>query len=287
MAEPWTVMSLNTQYGGGSDGEGRPSERWGALADMIASVRPHILLAQELTGWARDPRLHAAAERSLQRRGWPLRFLLAPSRTDFHTAVAFAPQVLCWRQYETKYAHLTDNGYGVAVLADVGADEDEPGVTVISAHLSAYSAEAAAQEAQRMAARLHRYGGVGILGGDINNMPLGDREPDWAALPPYNRSARCVPHLSPDEPWRGNRAVGEVLARAGLVDVAAYLAETQDRPQLRAATGNGGVRVDQFHVTENLRDGLLGYEQLAAASDHDAIVMRLDPATAMQSGRRQ
>ncbi|MFA1548859.1 hypothetical protein [Actinomadura chokoriensis] len=278
MAGPWTVMSVNTQYGGRFDSDGRPVDRWGPIADAIASVEPHILLAQELTGWGHDPRLHAAAERSLQRRGWPLRFLVAPSATGFHTAVAYQPEVLCWRQYETKYAHLTDNGYGVAVLADVDADEDEPGLTVISAHLSAYSTQAAAQEAQRMAVRLHRYGGRGILGGDINNMPLGDREPDWAAVPPYNRSARCLPRTGPDEPWRGNRAVGEVLANAGLVDVAAHLADTQHRPELRAATGRGRVRVDQYHVTEPLRDALLDYERLPGLSDHDAIVMRLDSA---------
>ncbi|MFA1539908.1 hypothetical protein [Actinomadura monticuli] len=271
-------MSLNTQYGGRSDSAGRQEDRWELIADMIASVRPHILLAQELAGWGRDPRLHAAAERSLQRRGWPLRFLVAPSQTDSHTAVAFQQEVLCWRQHETKYSPLVENGYGVAVLADVDADEDEPGLTVISAHLTAYSAEAGAVEAQRMVARLHRYGGRGILGGDINNMPLGDAEPDWVAAPPHNRSARCLARTSPDGPWRGNRVVGEVLARADLVDVAAYVADTQDRPELRAATGHGGVRVDQFHVTASVRDAVLGYEQLAAASDHDAIVMRLDPA---------
>jgi hypothetical protein len=277
MSEPWSVMSLNTQYGGRSDSGGRPVDRWGPIADMIASVRPHVLLAQELAGWGRDPRLHAAAERSLQWRGWPMRFLVAPSRVDSHTAVAFQPEVLCWRHHETKYAHLAENGYGVAVLADVDAAEDEPGLTVISAHLTAYSAQAAAQEAQRMVARLHRYGARGVLGGDINYLPLGDAEPDWAAAEPYNRSARCLPRSAPGEPWRGNRAVGEVLAAAGLVDVAAHLAEAGGRPGLRAATG-GGVRVDQFHVTGNLRDALLGYERLATASDHDAIVMRLDPA---------
>ncbi|TDD13898.1 endonuclease/exonuclease/phosphatase family protein [Actinomadura sp. KC06] len=275
MGELVTVMSLNTRYGGREDGERRVDDRLGPQADLIAQVRPDVLLLQELTDWGRDPRWQGAAERELERRGWGLRFLVAPSRVDNHTAVAFRPERLAFRHFETKYGHLAEFGYGMAVLADRDAPEDAPGLTVISAHLTPYSAQAAAVEAQRMSARLQRYGARGILGGDINHMPLGDPEPDWDAVEPYNRSSRCLPRSSPDEPWRGNRIVGEVLG-AALVDVAAHLAEKTGRPELRAPTATGGLRVDQFHITPNLLDALEGYERLPAASDHDAIVMRLD-----------
>ncbi|MFI0485724.1 hypothetical protein [Actinomadura sp. 9N215] len=279
MGEPLIVMSLNARYGGRWDGEGRADDRWAPLADLIADVRPHALLWQELTDWGRDPRWQAAAEQELERRGWGLRFLVAPSQVDFHTAVAYRPDRLARRHFETKYSHLTENGYGVAVLADRDAPDDDPGLTVISAHLTAYSAQAASIEAQRMIARLHRYGGRGVLGGDINHMPVGDAEPDWDAVEPYNRSARCLPRRSPDEPWRGNRIVGEVLGVA-LTDVAAHLADTTGRLELRAPTATGGLRVDQFHVTKNLVGALLGYERRPAASDHDAIVMGVDMARA-------
>ncbi|TMQ84016.1 endonuclease/exonuclease/phosphatase family protein, partial [Actinomadura soli] len=265
MGELLTVLSINTQYGG----------QWGPLADLIADIRPDVLLTQELTDWGRDPRLQGAAERELEWRGWGLRFLVAPSPVHNHTAVAFRPDRLAFRHFETKYSHLTENGYGVAVLADRDASDDDPGLAVISAHLTAYSAEAAATEAQRMIGRLHRYGGQGILGGDINHMPVGDPEPDWDAVEPYNRSSRCLPRSSPDEPWRGNRIVGEKLGVA-LVDVAAHLADTTGRLDLRDPTATGGLRVDQFHVTANLRDALIEYEWLPAPSDHHAIAMSLD-----------
>ncbi|MFF5264645.1 hypothetical protein ACFY4C_37455 [Actinomadura viridis] len=270
-------MSLNTQYGGQFDADGRPQRRWPAIADLITTVRPHIGLFQELTGWGRDPRLQAGAERDLQKRGWPMRFKVAPSGTDSHTAVAYHPDTFCWRQWETKYSHLAENGYGVAVLAPVDSDDDTPGLTVISAHLTAYSADAAAREAQRMIGRLHRYGGVGLLGGDINHLPLGDDDPDWEALPPYNRSSRCLPCSSPDAPWIGNRVVGQVLATAPLVDVAGHFADETEDLTLRAPTAPGGIRVDQFHVTPNLVGSLRDYRQLPTASDHDAVVMTLDP----------
>lgn len=203
---------------------------------------------------------------------------MAPSPTGSHTAVAYRPAEFYHRQFETKYSRFTENGYGVAVLAHRDTDDAEPGLTVISAHLTAYSAAAAAQEAQRMIGRLHRYGARGILGGDLNHLPLGDPEPDWDSVEPYNRSSRCHPRASPTEPWRGNRIVGHVLNTASLIDAAGHLADTTGRPHLREPTGKGGVRVDQFHTTPNLCHALLDYQRIPTSSDHDAIVMTLDPA---------
>jgi endonuclease/exonuclease/phosphatase family metal-dependent hydrolase len=274
------IMSLNTRYGGRINADGRPEGRWPLLADLIADIDPHVLLLQELVGWRGDPRLQAAAEKDLADRDCPIRFKVAPSGTDSHTAVGRRTDALDWRQFETKYSDKVENGYGVAVLLPHDAPDQAPGLTVISAHLTAYSTDAAAHEAQRMIGRLYRYGGIGVLGGDINHMPVGDPEPDWDAVQPYNRSSRCLPRHLPDDPWEGNRAVGHVLANGGLIDVAAHLARTRQQAELRAPTAPGGIRVDQIHVTGNLTDAITDYKTYSAASDHDAIVATLNLAQA-------
>jgi hypothetical protein len=112
----------------------------------------------------RDPRKQADAEKDLADRACPIRLLVAPSGIDSHTAVGYRTDVLRWRHFETKYSHLAENGYGVAVLSPHDAPDQAPGLTVISAHLTAYSTDAAAHEAQRMIGRPDRYGGRGIIG---------------------------------------------------------------------------------------------------------------------------
>ncbi|MFD0856010.1 hypothetical protein ACFQ07_27470 [Actinomadura adrarensis] len=277
MADTWTIMSLNTERGGMQDRHGRPENRWPQLSDLIAEVRPHILLAQELLDWKRHPSLRYAAQRALRRRGWPMQFEVPDSHTGSHNAIAYQPNLLEPVRGEEHYGQFTQSGFAVLVLAPVDSDEDAPGFTAISAHLSAFSAQVAVQEAQYMVARLHRYGGIGVIGGDINHVPLGDPEPDWNFATPYNRSSRCVPISDPGEPLHANREVGRTLLTAGLIEVAGHLADTTGRhDHYRHQTGRT-MRPDQFHITPNLKDALSDYERHPTASDHDAIVMHLDP----------
>jgi endonuclease/exonuclease/phosphatase family metal-dependent hydrolase len=268
------IMSVNTQYGGWQGSDGRPQTRWPGLVDVITGVRPHILLLQEAHGWQVDPRQQANAEADLG-----MRALVAPSRSGGHTAVMYDTRVLRWQQFETKYAGETHHGFGVAVLDLL--HERGPGVplTVISAHLHPYSARKAASEADLLAGRVHRYGGMGLIGGDINHVPPGDPEPDWTTVPPYNRSSRCRRRADLDDPWRANTIVGETLRDADLVDVAAHLADTTGDTRYRAPTARqGGVRADQIWITPNLLPALTGYRQITTKpfSDHDAIVVTLD-----------
>lgn len=271
-----TIMAQNLQYGGRANSQGRPDNRWPRLAEIIRAVRPDILLCQEAQRWGADPRLPAQAEAELG-----LRACVAPAPYEANTAVMFNPDILRCAQWETKYAPKVTHGFGVAVF-DLIAD---PGVkaplAVSSAHLTPYGAAAAEQEALLIAARVHRYGGMGVIGGDVNYYPPGDPEPDWESVPPYNRAARCLRRTSPDKPWRGNPQVGHALYDEDLVDVAALLAARQDgsREELLAPTGHrGGLRTDQFWITKNMIGAVDSYRRVPTgrASDHDAVVTVLE-----------
>jgi hypothetical protein len=115
--------------------------------------------------------------------------------------------------------------------------------------------------------------------GDINHYPLGDPEPDWERVQPYNRASRCLPRAGAGDPWRANPIVGQVLREGGLLDVAGHLADQRGEPALRAPTGrHGGMRVDQAHVTSALRDAIQDYWRVDGPADHWGIACVLDLA---------
>ncbi|RCG19060.1 hypothetical protein DQ384_38700 [Sphaerisporangium album] len=256
------IMSQNIRHGAHLDG------RWPRLAEIIRGQKPSILLLQECQGWLdNDMRQVIAAERDLGMRVW-----VGYSRTRAYTVVAHVPVPVV--AFESNPYTLMQ-GYGAARFAFPGLPVP---LVVISTHLTAYSVEAAAAEAQLLAARAYRYDGLGVLGGDLNCCPVGDPEPDWELVQPYNRMNRCLPRASAKEPWRANTIVGDKLAAAEMIDVAAHLADLRGDASLRAATGTGLVRVDQFHVTPALKDAIVDYYPVDpdGASDHSGIVTVLD-----------
>ncbi|TDD25593.1 hypothetical protein E1287_37195 [Actinomadura sp. KC06] len=191
----------------------------------------------------------------------------------------FRPDVLRWRQWETKYAYETHHGFGVGVF-DITADpEVKVPLTALTGQLIPYSVQKAAIEAQVRIARLYRYGGMGAIGADINSQGVAHNDPDWSAVPPYNRFARCHRRYGPDEPWLGNPLVAQTLNDGDLFDVANLISARLDDPkadkELFAPTGHhGGIRNDQFWVTGNMLDAVLGYRRVPTgkAGDHDGVV---------------
>lgn len=262
-----TVMSQNVQYGADQDG------RWNGLVDDIRQVAPQLLLLQE-ADWLADPDAARTAEKAL---GMQLR--VAPSR-NLNVAIAWDPDALQLDDVETKYS-VGDmhHGYCAARFKPWGltAGLSAP-LVAISTHLSPYSAQTASQEAQLLCARAYRYGGIAMVAGDINHMPLGDPEPAWDLVQPYNRTSRCVRRASADEPWRGNRVVGEVFRDAEFTDVAAHIADLRKDPTLRQPTGKAGLlRVDQVHVTPALVPAIEDYRVVESEdSDHRGLVATLD-----------
>ncbi|MFE7125000.1 hypothetical protein [Streptomyces sp. NPDC057617] len=262
-------MSQNVQYGADQDGG-----RWEGIVADVRSERPQLVLFQEVDFLA-DPDKAEAAEKALG-----MLLVVAPSR-NLPTAVAWDPACLELVDTETKYSKADmHHGYCAPRFRPLGLDNPLPAPLVaISTHLTPYSAQAAAQEAQMLCARAYRYGGIAFVVGDINHPPLGDDEPDWSLVQPYNRASRCHRRTSPDEPWRGDRVVGEVFRDAEFTDVAAHVADVREDSSLRAPTGKAGlIRTDQAHVTPALKPAIKDYWTVDTGthSDHDGVVFTLD-----------
>lgn len=263
------LMSLNLLMGADEP------TRWNGLADLVRAEAPQILTLQEANGWD-DPtagRLESA-ERDLKMSG-----KVAVSPTGFNTAVMIDPNIVEWVEWRTKYQHVTFHGHSEAVVKVACLPHP---LVVISAHLTPWSTDAAAIEAQVLLGRVNKENGWGILAGDINHVPLGDEEPPWDQVSATDRAARTI---ASDPVLRANRSVGQVLARGDLVDVAAYLADVRTDPSLRAPTGHDGqLRGDQFWVTKRLQPAVVDYRRISTwvdgveLSDHDAAVIELDPS---------
>lgn len=87
---------------------------------------------------------------------------VAPSRR-LPVAVAWDPEYLRVEDVETRYATELHHGYAAARIAPWGLAAGLPAPLVaVSAHLIPYSAQQAAVEAQILAARVYRHGGIGL-----------------------------------------------------------------------------------------------------------------------------
>lgn len=257
------LVTLNLLHGGLTDGDGNPEDRWPGQANLLRRLDPDMVCIQEAHGWLANRRSQQAdAEADLG-----MRVHLTPGPvTGTATAVAHRHS-LRWRLHDDAHASRI-HGYTHVVL-----DTDAGPLSVISGHLTPYSAAGAAIEAQTLAARLYRHSKLGILAGDINHTPFdGDGGLDWSTVQPYNRSSRTTG--TPETGLVPDRQVAEVFARADLTDVALHL-RTGVVP-----TGKGGLRVDQAHVTRPLLPAVvdLNVVDTGDLSDHQAVVVDLDLA---------
>ncbi|MBO3752116.1 hypothetical protein J5X84_39145 [Streptosporangiaceae bacterium NEAU-GS5] len=274
------LMSVNIKHGADHEEvehNGLLRRRWDAIAEIIRDQKPTAVCLQEGRNvLANDQRYLARMQKDSG-----MRVLVGRSRSGSHNIVAF-------RQDEIELLALEDNPYDL-LNGYAGPRFTVDGLpvplVVISGHLSCYSVEQAAHEAQTLAVRAH--GGAGIMALDANSGPIGDPEPDWERLHPHLRMIRAIPSIAPGHDpewrtktvWRGNPIVSQALARCDMVDVAAHLADLRGDPALRAHTGvNGGVRIDQFHVTAALKLAIAGYwwVDMKDFTDHRGIVTEMD-----------
>ncbi|MBV2366194.1 endonuclease/exonuclease/phosphatase family protein [Streptomonospora nanhaiensis] len=266
------IMSLNIQHGGILDPAGNPDDRWPDLAKIINRQRPDILLLQELMDWDRHlyaQLYRAQADLAMMAAG------LTWGRAGGGGGTFYRPDTVTQVGWADKFSRELYAGLGVALFAVPGLPER---LTVVNTHLTTVGPEAAVPEAMRAADRVVRYSPYGVLAGDINVHPLcdGGQAPDPSTVKPLDYAARWTADGEPD------RRVATGLYRAGLVDVADYIARRTGNQAHYAATGHGGIRVDQAHVTRALVPMLVGYERIDTgdASDHDGFVVTVDPAAA-------
>lgn len=196
-----TIAAQNMSHNGLYTPNGDPDPgRWDGLMDTISHHRPDVLLLQEVGRWTENNRTPIArAEQALGMR--MVGIVTTPAGGG--TALMLNPDTVGWEQWEDRYASRLHHGFGVAVLRLPGLDTP---LAAISAHLTPYSATAAAQEAQILVARAYRYGGIGIIGGDINHFPLDDHAiPDPHTIPPTtgprDGSAMRAAPTGQTEPW--------------------------------------------------------------------------------------
>lgn len=267
------ISSQNVAYSGLYDADGKADpDRWNTLLGTMSAHRGHILLLQEVGRWTHDDQaLLRAAEHRL---GMTAAGIVTRPAGGGVT-VFVDSDVVDVRAWEDRHAAAAHHGLGMAVLNIPGL---EPPLAVISAHLHPYSCTAATVEAQTMIGRVHRHGGVGVIGGDINHFPADNGAiPDPAVLPAYNVSSRWV--RGEDGTPQPNRAVTDVLELARMTDSAALVASRDNNASLLGATGRGGCRVDQIWTTEALTPAVVDAHVVHHDySDHSLVSTTFDLA---------
>ncbi|MEU5431113.1 hypothetical protein AB0H73_36670 [Streptomyces olivoreticuli] len=275
-----SIVVQNTQLGALRDAMGNPEDRWPLIVQRIESIGepPDLVLFQEAADWERyGHRQLARAMDDLNMDAMPI----PPSSSGMPPVILYRRETVGrWQNWNVDFAQETLHGFGVAVF-DVGLPKP---LAVVSAHLDPFSADKARAEAKLLATRASRYGPYGIVGGDINFPPAAPEHPapDFAAMRPYNRSARTRLPSESDGALVPDRRVTEMLAYSGFVDAAWRLYETTGDASLLRRTG-ADDRIDQLWVSEPLAGAVAEYRLLDKpedASDHAGFMVRLDLSTA-------
>lgn len=271
-----SFVSQNTQFGGLRDDSGKPEDRWPQLLERITSVykKPDFVLVQEAESWSRyNHKALARACKDLGMAAMPLPF----STSGNLPALLYRPETVGqWVGWNDDYSKNTVHGFGVAAF-DIGLPSP---LAVASVHLNFFSADLAIKEAALVANRSYSYGPFAVFGGDINYHPGHDPEPDFEAFLPYHYSMRTnLTNPAKHEPVTADRRVAWKLEQAGFVDVAYKLyQETEDEKHLQK-TAPDSSRIDQFWVSEPLRDAIVDYQVISEpkdASDHKGVAFQLD-----------
>lgn len=269
------IVVQNLGHGGLRNGSGDPDHRWPLLVERILSAgAPDLVLLQEAADWDKyGHRQLGQAMKDLDMDALPI----PPSSSGYPPVLLYRRETVGrWTHWNTDFAQETLHGFGVAVF-DVGLPAP---LAVVSTHMNPFVADKARDEAKLVATRALRYGPYGIVGGDLNYPPANpdSPSPDYAAMLPYNRSARTRLPSEVDGQLVPDRRVTETLAYTGFVDAAAKLYEERGDKELLRKTGTDD-RIDQLWVSAPLRDSIVDYRLLETpqgASDHHGLVVRLD-----------
>lgn len=268
-----TFVAQNLKFGGLSDDDGTPEDRWPHLAERFNSIdpKPDFILLTEARDWEKQGhRQLSRAMRDLDMDALPL----APSKSGQHAALLFRRETVGrWQRWNTGYTQEVTQSFGVAAF-DIGLPSM---LSVVPVHLDPFRAEKALQEAFLVSSRGYRHGPFVVIGGDINYPPAQGPEPDYSKMRPYNLASRTA-LTPPGGAVKPDRRIGWALQKAGYVDVAYHMYEkTKDENFLQRTASDD--RIDQFWVSQPMAAAINWYwtvDTPTEASDHKAVVFQLD-----------
>ncbi|MFF8535889.1 endonuclease/exonuclease/phosphatase family protein [Streptomyces sp. NPDC015532] len=255
--------------------------------DILASIEPHIVLRQELTGaWDRGKAdLYAEANRL----GGLVPFMPAPreGRSKNPVGVMVDPTLFFVDGY---FEH--DLPWKPICNPRVRLKGCAKSLDLASAHLCHYDPDLRATEARRLTT-LADNGRSALVGMDANSYPHQTALesvalPDWGGIEDrvhfqhrtIERDGRRVSDTRPDEILSGGKPVftdlalhaGTILGQPGALAATASLKRTDQGP---------AQRIDRMYCTPDLAPALLAFDVLATdevreVSDHALLVARFD-----------
>jgi|GEM_PF-6239603 len=268
-----TFAAQNLKFGGLTNDDGLPEDRWPALAERIKNInpKPDFLLLSEARDW--DKNGHQALARAMEDLDMDA-LPLAPSKSGQPVALLYNRETVGrWKNWNTGYSQELTQSFGIGAF-DVGLPSL---LSVVPVHITPFSKDKAVEEASLVASRAYRYGPFAVIGGDVNYPPSHGIDPNYSLMRPYNFASRTETESTSDNPIPYKR-VAQAFEKAGYGDVAYEVYKNNNDSYFLQHTCKM-ERIDQFWVSSALIPAVKNYwlvDSPAEASDHKAIVFQLD-----------
>ncbi|WP_156207374.1 endonuclease/exonuclease/phosphatase family protein [Streptomyces lycii] len=283
------VVSWNIEHNGFGGGD---NYRWCVAMEVLATLKPHIVLRQELTGAQEYGRRALWAEAAaLGGPGRPpfIAHLAPATRESPNPTGVYTDPALC--ETAEYHEHVTGMWHPICnpVVRLRGAVSK---LSLASVHLCSWDPAQREKEAKRLTI-LGKPGMATILGGDFNSYPhrIGDEKvllPDWSQVKDRShfeqrtvpRGTRRVSDYRPDAILAGEHTgqpplftelghyAATRLGQPGALEPTASVWRTDQGPR---------QRIDRIYVTPQLAPALTRLEVIATdevieASDHAAVM---------------
>ncbi|MET8012959.1 endonuclease/exonuclease/phosphatase family protein [Streptomyces sp. NPDC005271] len=282
--DAFRVVSWNVERNGMTNGA---DERWHLAMGVLAMLKPHVLLRQELK------RADMHGERALwaeaARLGGHTPFLAEATPESANPTGVYTDPNLCvpteYYQYTTGLWHPICN----PVVRVKGARSK---LSLASFHLCFFDPEQRASEARRLTT-LGEPGKAAIIGGDCNSYPhRSDDEtaslPDWSKIADrvhfehrtFEQNGERVSDIRPDEIFAGERSGQQPVFK----EMGHYAATVLGQPEALAPTASlwrtdqgPTCRIDRIYATPQVAQALTRLEvvvndDVREASDHAPVV---------------
>ncbi|WP_245699922.1 endonuclease/exonuclease/phosphatase family protein [Streptomyces roseifaciens] len=279
------MVSWNREHNGiGRDGS---DDRWHLGVDLLARLKAHVVLRQELTGAHRNGGRALWAEAS--RLGRRIPFLVGATPESPNRTGVFLDPALC--EPAACYEHVTGMWHPVCNPV-VRLDGTARPLSLASFHLCSHDPARRATEAKRLTT-LGKPGMSAIIGGDTNSYPHRPDEadwlPDWSTISDRSHfehrtitaaDGQRVSDTIPDEILAGeHHGLPPVFVELGY-----YAATALEQPQALTATASlwrtdqgPRQRIDRIYATPDVAAALTRLEvidtdEVREASDHAVVV---------------